>query len=640
MAEGRIGANVSCIGDILRSIVLYVVSAIVVFCLAENVASRSFSAPWFLALNSPASAGLAVALIVSVAAITDAILGRRYVSLVPIAAACIGLAYLSSEKIKYLSEPLYPWDFLSVKQVGNLLPILLKGGTTGDRLCLFIALAVTVGLAWLTSVVLRRSERFGWLQKLILSLLALPLLAWSGWLLQPEERSLLRDRTGIQDYKWDQPANYSKNGHLLGFVLNLNSALISVPSGYSQKTASDWAPTNGKTAKVREQVRPNVIVIMSEAFWDLTLLPKVRFSEDPMSFVRDPEMGAKRGWLFSPQLAGGTCNVEFEVLTGFSNAFLPTGSIPYQQYIRSTLPSLPRFLKDKGYKTLAVHPYHKWFWNRSSVYRNLGFDAFLGLEDMGDMPKQGFYVGDTAVMEKLHRLIVDETDPVFLFAITMQNHGPYEPNRFGATQIEAEGKLSAGEREAVRSYAQGIKISDTVLKKLVLSLKAQDEPTLLIFFGDHLPYLGPNSAAFRSTGFIGTEPVTTTLDYKRMHQTPLLIWSNFGAELPELQAISPSVIPYVIARALNIQHPYFSNILGRRFASVPVVERRMVIDAQGEIFDRKTRELPPPLEEDLQEQWMLEYDILFGERRALSSLFCEVDASCAGGEATVDHKAK
>ena len=119
--------------------------------------------------------------------------------------------------------------------------------------------------------------------------------------------------------------------------------------------------------------KPDIIVVMSESFWDPTLLPGTTITPDPMPNVR----AVRSGSMFSPEFGGMTANVEFEALTGFSNAFLPYGSIPYQQYVRGPVPSLANFFRSEGYETTAIHPFEGWFWNREHVYDAFGFDRFL-----------------------------------------------------------------------------------------------------------------------------------------------------------------------------------------------------------------------------------------------------------------------
>ena len=144
-------------------------------------------------------------------------------------------------------------------------------------------------------------------------------------------------------------------------------AKVGAPAGYSADAISALPTPQAGIFLPAE--KPDIIMVMSESFWDVTSLPNTRITPDPIPFMRANRSGS----VFSPEFGGMTANVEFEALTGFSNAFLPAGSIPYQQYIRRPLPSLATFLRSEGYETKAIHPFAGWFWNRSVVYKAVSY---------------------------------------------------------------------------------------------------------------------------------------------------------------------------------------------------------------------------------------------------------------------------
>ena len=146
-----------------------------------------------------------------------------------------------------------------------------------------------------------------------------------------------------------------------------------------------------KTAKLANGKKPNVIFVMSEAFWDPTLLTNVTFSEDPVPTIHRLQKESSTGYLLSPQFGGGTSNVEFEVLTGNSMSFLPGGSIPYQQYISKPIPSLASYFADQGYKSMGIHSYEGWFWDRNKVYKELGFESFKSSEHFVNPGNEGLF---------------------------------------------------------------------------------------------------------------------------------------------------------------------------------------------------------------------------------------------------------
>ena len=182
--------------------------------------------------------------------------------------------------------------------------------------------------------------------------MAVPVLAFFVSIMDYASFSWARDRLQIIPMMWDQKENYAFNGFTLAFALNLPMANVAAPAGYSADAISDIPRAAGRRRVPAD--KPDIIIVMSESFWDPTRLPGVTHHARS---DRRPCARCARATMFSPEFGGMTANVEFEALTGFSNAFLPYGSIPYQQYVRRPLPSLATFLRGEGYVTRALHPF-------------------------------------------------------------------------------------------------------------------------------------------------------------------------------------------------------------------------------------------------------------------------------------------
>ncbi|RVC19245.1 LTA synthase family protein, partial [Mesorhizobium sp. M7A.F.Ca.AU.002.02.1.1] len=354
----------------------------------------------------------------------DAVLGRSHQSLMIVAPLTLSLAFVGHQKSHYLGDPLYPTDFLYARQIFALLPLLVR-----DRP--MTALAMVVGIVAGLSLLVygwrmwRRKvpalSRKGRLARLTL---AVPLLAFFVSIMDYATFSWTRDRLQIIPIMWDQKENYASNGFALAFALNVPMAHVSAPPGYSDKAIAAIARPD-VTASVPAE-KPDIIIVMSESFWDPTKLPGVTITPDPIPNVR----ALRSGSMFSPEFGGMTANIEFEALTGFSNAFLPAGSIPYQQYVRTPTPSLATFLKSQGYRARAIHPGTNWFWNRGAVYADFGFNDFKSEETLPPMQKRGPLASDAAMTDEIISEADASEEPVFFFAVSLQNHGPYEPNRY------------------------------------------------------------------------------------------------------------------------------------------------------------------------------------------------------------------
>ncbi len=191
-----------------------------------------------------------------------------------------------------------------------------------------------------------------------------------------------KDMMGIKkNIGWDQAENYRTNGFALSTMLNAEQVIIEKPAGYDESSMRAIAKlASAKEDTGQTKVKPNVIVVLSEAFWDPTILKDLSFDRDPIPFFHSLQQNYPGGWLLSPQFGGGTANVEFEVLTGLSTRFLPQGSIAYNQYITKGVDSMASILSRQGYTATAINPFHNWFFNSKNVYQNFGFSKFISGE--------------------------------------------------------------------------------------------------------------------------------------------------------------------------------------------------------------------------------------------------------------------
>jgi phosphoglycerol transferase MdoB-like AlkP superfamily enzyme len=546
----------------------------------------------------------------------DAILGRSHQSLMIVAPLTLALAFVGHQKSHYLGDPLYPTDFLYARQIVALMPLLVR---ERPWTAAFLAIGIVVLLAllvygwrlWRRRVpILSRKGRVARLT------LAVPLLAFFVSIMDYATFSWTRDRLQIIPMMWDQKENYASNGFALAFALNVPMAHVSAPPGYSQETMA--AIERPQVTASAPAEKPDIVVVMSESFWDPTQLPGVTIAPDPIPTVR----ALRSGSMFSPEFGGMTANIEFEALTGFSNAFLPAGSIPYQQYVRTPTPSLATFLKSQGYKARAVHPGTNWFWNRGTVYADFGFDDFHSEETLPPMEKRGPLASDAAMTDEIIREADNNDDPVFLFAVSLQNHGPYEPHRYYNTTHSVDAPISSWARESLLSYAEGSSDADHGLRRLIDWAKARQRPTIIAFFGDHLPPLGP---VYVETGFlkdnVAPRKEATADAALQHHDTPLVIWSNRSGPVENLGAVSPAFLPYHILKTAGITHPYYTGFLGALRERYRVVDRNLLLSPAGQATPDWARQ--QQIDPQINDFRLIQYDMMFGKRHSAPDFFPE-----------------
>jgi phosphoglycerol transferase MdoB-like AlkP superfamily enzyme len=530
-------------------------------------------------------------------AVAVGLFGRPLLAGVLLTAPLAVLALVHRTKLQLLGSPLYPWDFLLHREAVDLLPQVWRHAGLG-------VVVGAVGAVVALVVVAARVRVPGPRLVARLALLGVGVAALAAGLPGLKQRLVV---FGVQHRTWLQTENSSVNGLLLAFAFNLDAVAVQRPPGYGAPAvhrALEAVPPRPHVEKPEEPM--SLVVVMSESFFDPTRLPGVEFTADPVPTVRRLQREAASGTLMPPVFGGGTANTEFEVLTGHTMRFLPAGSVPYQQYLRRQHDSLASIYANAGYETVAVHTYHRWFWEREAVYRHLGFQRFVGLEDIDDAPLDGMYVSDSVLTREIIREFEASRGPVFLFAVSMEAHGPYRPGRYPDSTLDVRGPLDEVARGSLLTYAEAVRHADRELDALLAYFSRVERPVTVVFFGDHLPTL---PEVLRQTGVIESIHLreSVSLETRRfLHEVPLVAWSNQGRLPSELGVLSANHLGPMLLELTGTPGTAYSDYVANLRARYPVVLPGLVADAEGRFGEA----LPAELE---REWWTLQYDALFGE---------------------------
>lgn len=575
----------------------------------EVIHRQSFRAPFTWLGQYPLEVVVCLTMTAVLAIALVGLTGRPWLALGLLSGFYGFFALVNNYKQTLIRQPLFPWDIFLHRYAVDLLPQVWRGFGT-------INLVVLLGYAGMLVLLARFAPipRLGRTLRVGTACVGIMLMATPYVADRQVGRTL--SRLKITHWNWDQIANYRRNGVLLGFALNMRSIGIEAPRDYSPDRIADILPPAETpelpaVAETPADERPNVIVVMSEAFSDPTTLPGLVFSEDPLPHLHRLLETHSSGWLYSPVYAGGTANTEFEFLTGNSMRFLPIGSVPYQQYVKRKLPSLAWMYADRGYRTVAIHTYHRWFWEREQVYQHLGFEKFISSEDLPDAPKDGPYISDAVITDGIIREFEASEDPLFLFAVTMEGHGPYAANRYPETTITIEGPLTDEARVMLEGYVEGLRHADRELQRLTEYFEDRPEPTVIVFFGDHLPLLTP---VYEQTGVIQPGKAWAEKERAAMHRIPLLIWQNRPAERLDLGVISASLVGPRLLELTGVPLTPYMRFLSNVGNEMPVLMRGLVADGEGRFHP----DVPEPLRELENQWWMLQYDLLFGKEHQLA----------------------
>jgi|GEM_PF-6553269 len=397
-----------------------------------------------------------------------------------------------------------------------------------------------------------------------------------------------------------------EEGYIRGFIVSaqiwseMNSSKVAM-AGSSDANINFTYDFTSKEATT--DINPNVVFIMSEAFWDVTLLPNVTFSEDPIPTFHALAKEGISGEMVSPTYGGVTDNTEFEVMTGFSLKYLPYQTNAYTTSIKKAIPALPSYFKSLGYQTIAVHPNVGSFFNRDVVYPLLGIDRFFTQAYMKDAKIKGAYISDDSFANYIISEYKQAKKPVFMYNISIQNHWPYTKENYYEDYditIKSKKNLDKESMTALQNYTQGLHDADASLKKVIDYFRTVDEPTVIIFLGDHLPALTDQLGVYKKLGYIdksisdsdlykgiqgaNISNQTMFIQSQKILKTPYLIWFNYKTDIEKGETLSANYLGIYTISKLGIELPPFYNFLLDYSTKVPVNRYYLSIDASGMPF--------------------------------------------------------
>ncbi len=383
---------------------------------------------------------------------------------------------------------------------------------------------------------------------------------------------------GVQMRYWFSIDCYEMQGFYPTFVAVMQDMPIRRPEGYTddearrltESYAEEYrsAPDEGRTAAAAQfsQLKPSVIVVMNESFSDLSTYDGLHAGYEGPQFFRTAFGDAlARGTLNVTVHGAGTCNTEFEFLTGSSLGFIGVGKYPYSVYDFSNVDALAAQFKDWGYHTRAIHPNFASNWNRDEVYPLMGFDEFLAIDDFGGTPDplvdrvtpnephcEVFHSGvsDKETYDRILALLAADDSPQLFFDVTMANHGSYDQNNIPLEyQQHYEPADYVGEDAPGRlnEYLACMQKSDDDLKEFVGSLRQLERPVVLVFFGDHQPSI---SASFNDCWY-PNEP--ESVHARRAFCTDYVIWANYDvAGREQTGMVDETSVDLLAAQALDL----------------------------------------------------------------------------------------
>lgn len=387
----------------------------------------------------------------------------------------------------------------------------------------------------------------------------------------------------VQTYFGNLAQGYLDNGYAYGFAMSVVGRGMNEPSGYSEKAVDDIIKDTEKGDSTLGSVKPNIIVVLLESCFDIDEYPALSYNEDPIPYFHELEKKYSTGHLTVPVVGAGTCNTEFEILTGMSCKFFGPGEYPQKTVLKKRdCESTADVIKKLGYGTHVVHNNGGNFYSRANAFSQMGFDTFTSKEllDITDYTPLNTWPTDDILVGATKDALDSTNTPDFCYTITVGTHGDYPTEKVienPKIKVKVKG-VDQGRQNQWEYYCNMLNNMDRFLKEYTDMLEKRGEPTLLICFGDHLPTMGLQNSDVKQ---------------KDIYQTKYITWDNFGMKKQDQDLT-----------AYQLVSEYFDR-LG--------IHGGTMVDYNQTMTERGVSGKSQKYLKNLQ---MLQYDLLYGDRYA------------------------
>lgn len=416
--------------------------------------------------------------------------------------------------------------------------------------------------------------------------------------------------------------SYQQYGSIACFTRSIKLSVPEKPNGYSLKKVEEITSKYTSDTVDSNKKRPNVIVVINEAFSDPQVLGDIETNEDYMPFIHDLMKNGNcvSGTTYASIVGGQTANTEYEFLTGNSMAFLPKGTVAFQLYLRHAMPSLVTELKSEGYTgNSATHLQKARNYNRDKAYPLLGFDKFYDYTNMGvpfvkmrnNATDQCTYDNITHDYEQQRK----STDaPYFGYTMTIQNHSSYDVpfDNFDDKRIVVEN----ADAPDLGYYLSLIKYSDEMFENLINYYKNTNEPTVILLTGDHQPRIHDESMDSITNGEWRN---WNDEEMMRRYEVPFLIWANYDIDKKIVEKTSMNYLQTILMETIDGDLTGFQKFQQDIQKEIPVLTSNGYWGADGKFYSVDDKN--SPYYDLIQEYAMLQYNDMMDYKNRVEDFF-------------------
>lgn len=500
------------------------------------------------------------------------------------------LALINHYKMAITTTPLLISDFSLAGRLGNIVRLNAQSITFSSQTVAAIAVMVLwLALSWFFSRPLRLKWKWS-LPAALAPVVLLFLIFWMG-----ADKLVFTPLQVPLTVRATQSAANEQCGVLLGLWRSIRGSAQVNKEEYSQETmeallaqAQEELPAAG-SGSAREQ--PNIILILSESFFDVTTLPGVTYESDPLADFHALQAEGVSGTFYSRTVGYGTCNIELEILTGINTSLLNWEDLySLDPELFTRLPTVPGLLRENGYETIMFHLFDDSIYSRTPIFRAIGFDRLYFSSDFAAIDPEaaeaadywaymseqisGDYYSDSYMTDLFIDLYEQKEGdgPLFLYGISMENHTPHDGTKYAddGYTVAFTSPLSGEAAGVLADVSQGAANASAALGRLVDYFRDQEEPTVILFYGDHRPGLGLSdnvSSVYTALDMIpsSVQSQWTPEQLAELHSTSYLIWSNDPDYLPapagSEQAASSNYFGLSVLDAADVSLPLYWRML-------------------------------------------------------------------------------
>lgn len=596
--------------NLILTLILYLTIA---FMQRESVSSVYL---WIIDNTEYFFDGLCILFLINV--VLSMAIGKNFISFVVLAIISVIFLTVNYFKLQFRNMPFLPWDFLLAK----------VAATVVGKFKLTIPIAIIIGFLFIFAISIllyfrrkKEPKKPGVITRIIVLCFTSSLFCFF----------MINFLFNVKVNLFDAKNFYLERGFVGAFFENMQYLKpIEEPENYSEQTMQKiFDEINAEFPEDRDGNKPNVIMLMSESFWDITRVEELQFGEEVFPTYKKLKDTSVTGELLTNVYGGGTVNSEFEALTGFSVAYLPNEYMPYQRCMRQNFFSINSFLKNMGYDSLAIHPFEKTNYNRNTAYEYLEFDKTLWEEDFAEnADRMRGYISDHALTEKIiseyEKHSQESNSPWFNLSVSMQNHGAYWDILIDeGKSLDIDVSAFANETQgSIEDLAIGLHYADLALGELIDYFETVDEPTVIIMFGDHMTNAGPIGETLLDQSNLLGENYNLSAAGKgvqgktehgilEQRRVPFMAWSNYESVNKDCGIISVTQLLPTVFSEYDIIMPKYFEYLKKSQEIYPACGSNIFIDKEGNCkFVSDMNEEEKRL---YNENWLIEYDYIFGE---------------------------